>query len=274
MSWTARIQNPIHLCKPAMRAMKNGLVISAKAGVRAGINLLLPPRCVYCDADMLDPADAIFLCEECRNSLAPPTRARCRRCGSVVPQVEGLSPPEDCPRCRELRLRLDAAVALGCYENELRLAVLRMKRPTGRSLALAMGRLLAAQCRQQLADLAPTLIVPVPPHWFHYLQRGANSPDILARCLQPDLGVAVSQRAVVRCRNTLLQSGLSPNERFKNMRGAFRCRPNYVIEGARILLVDDVLTTGATCSAIAAVLKKGGAAWVGSAVLARAHGDV
>jgi len=164
---------------------------------------------------------------------------------------------------------LDATVALGCYEDELRLAILRMKRQSGRPLALAMGRLLASQCKQQIADLAPTLIVPVPPYWLHYLWRGFNSPDVLADCLRHDLRIPVSQRAVVRCRNTLPQNNLSPNERFANMRGAFRCRPRFPIQGARVLLVDDVLTSGATCSAMATTLKKGGASWVGAAVLAR-----
>lgn len=264
MGWKARFQDRV--LRPALQSVRTGWSRSLKAGV----DLLLPPRCVYCDQDLAEPADSILLCEECRRKLAPTSAARCRRCGGTVPVTGGDA--EGCLWCRRHRLQLDATVVLGRYEGELRQAVLQMKKPTGEAMARALGGLLATRCRERLADLGFTAVVPVPMFWFHFLRRGANGPETLAECISHRMGVKVARRAVVRHRNTFPQSDLTPNERFRNVRGAFSRRSGYVLEGARILLVDDVLTTGATCSSIAGVLKRGGAAVVAAAVVTRAEG--
>jgi predicted amidophosphoribosyltransferase len=86
------------------------------------------------------------------------------------------------------------------------------------------------------------------------------------------LNIPVRRRLLVRCRNTLPQAGLQPLQRFRNMRGAFRVRRGAGVEHARVLLVDDVLTTGATCSEAAKMLKQAGASMVAVAVVARAQG--
>lgn len=138
----------------------------------------------------------------------------------------------------------------------------------------AMGRFLYVVRGDQLASARPTHVVPIPMHWQRRLIRGTNSPDILAERLAEGLGVPVMHRALRRCRNTLPQKDLKPHERFQNVRGAFQWASPEQLQGARVLLVDDILTTGATCSEAARVLKKaGGAQAVIVAVLARADGD-
>jgi ComF family protein len=123
-----------------------------------------------------------------------------------------------------------------------------------------------------LADLGGELIVPVPMFWARRLARGTNSPEIVADCLGRSLGVPVGRRVLCRCRNTMPQAGLLPRERFRNVRGAFRVRAGYHLDGRRVLLVDDILTTGATCSEAAKVLKQAGATLVAAVVVARAQG--
>ncbi len=137
---------------------------------------------------------------------------------------------------------------------------------------MAVGHLLWLRRGAPLVALQADLLVPIPMHWRRRLLRGANSPELLADRLARRLGVPVANRLLIRCRNTKPQADLKPKERFGNVRGAFRTAKGYGLQGARVVLVDDVLTTGATCSEGAKVLKQAGASMVGVAVVARAEG--
>ena len=162
---------------------------------------------------------------------------------------------------------------LGVYEDRLRDAILNAKRPAHEPLTMALGGLLAHRWQEELLQFRPDVIVPVPMYWLRRLLRGVNSPEILSAELSRVLGTPVA-RLLIRQRNTLPQKELLPRERFKNVRGAFRLRGKRIarLEGSRVLLVDDILTTGATCSEAARVLKQAGVAAVAVAVVARALG--
>ena len=237
---------------------------------RACRNLLLPPRCVCCDREFLDcerNGDRPF-CAKCLTRVGPETWYGCRRCGAAVPD-DGFSLP-DCYLCRRSSLRFDAAVILGSYHGALREIVLRMKRPSHEGLTRAIGRMFSQRRGEPLTAHRVDLIVPVPMFWRRRLIRGINSPDVLAHCLGRSLGISLQRNLLVRCRNTRPQAELSPSRRFENMQGAFRVRHPRTAKNARILLVDDILTTGATCSEAAKMLKQAGAASVVVAVVARA----
>ncbi len=242
-----------------------------RAGVgrmaQGGAHLLFPPRCLSCTADLDDAARDQYLCEPCIKRLAPATWAGCRRCGSQL--LEGGPPPDHCPRCRNVTLRFDTVVTLGGYHAGLRDMILRMKRPAHNGLSMAIGRLLAERRREQLAEVGADVVIPIPMFWFRRFHRGTNNTEVLAGCVARSLAIPVGRRILVRRRNTLPQADLPPTRRFENMRGAFRVRQGDVLKDARVLLVDDVLTTGATCSEAAKTLKRAGAAWVGVAVVAR-----
>ena len=109
-------------------------------------------------------------------------------------------------------------------------------------------------------------------YWTRRLFRGTNSPEILARHLARHLGIPLAGGMLIRCRNTLPQAHLPPGKRFQNVLGAFRLGAPYDLRGAKVVLVDDILTTGATCSEAAKVFKRAGAAMVVAAVVARAEG--
>ena len=236
----------------------------------AGRNLLLPPRCAYCDRELHEEDGDWPLCVDCLARLGPETWHGCRRCGGEVLDCGFL--PERCLLCRNTPLKFDAAVTLGSYHAGLRDVVLRMKRPSHDGLTIAMGRVLFRRRGEQLREHRADMVVPIPMFWRRRLGRGINSPDVLARCLGRSLGVPVRRDVLIRRRNTLPQADLPPSRRFENMRGAFRVRRPKAAENARVLLVDDVLTTGATCSEAAKMLKQAGAAYVVVAVVARAQG--
>jgi ComF family protein len=236
----------------------------------AGCDLLFPPRCVLCGADLIDGDGAWRFCDLCLARLAPLVWPGCGRCGSPVRESEIAA--DECGQCKKAALRFDRVIPLGAYDAELRDAVLRMKRPAHDALSLAVARLLAGRRGEQLAAIGADLVVPVPMYWQRRLRRGKNNPDLLAAGLAKSLGIPLGRRVLAWRRNVELQSSLSPARRFENVRGALRVRRPGVVQGARVLLVDDVLTTGATCSEAAKMLKQAGAAMVGVAVVARALG--
>jgi ComF family protein len=132
-------------------------------------------------------------------------------------------------------------------------------------LAGPLGELLAAALpREEPFDA----VVPVPLHWRRQWQRGFNQSELLARAIARRSGIPVV-RALRRVRPTLTQAGLSNTDRRRNVAAAFRCRGARRVEGRRILLIDDVMTTGATAAACALALKRAGARKVALLTVAR-----
>jgi ComF family protein len=209
-----------------------------------------------------------MLCTDCRESLVD-ARATCPRCGAAAAPsaAEGA-----CARCRDERFFFDSVVRLGGYEGALRAAVLRAKDRTQRGLALALGNLLAACQGEAVAAWKPDAVVPVPMHWSRQMWRGVNSPELIAERMAARLGIPLASHLLVRRRRTAPQASLPPSQRLANVRGAFRARAHRDLPGSRLLLVDDVMTTGATLNEAAKTLAREGAGRLGVAVLARAEG--
>jgi predicted amidophosphoribosyltransferase len=146
-----------------------------------------------------------------------------------------------------------------------------MKQSAGESLTLAMGHLLGEHVSRNIIN-PPDHIVAVPTHWTRRLGRNVNCAEILLESVT----VRIGQRScpkLLRCRRkTSKQGTLLPHERLANVRGAYRVSAGYVISGANVLLIDDVMTTGATANEIAKILRRAGAAGVEVAVVARGIG--
>ncbi len=228
------------------------------------LNLLFPPSCEVCDRDLTDTSQ---VCAGCVEKLARLPEASCRRCGAMISPSHARG--DRCDDCRDPALRFSRLVCLGEYQGQLRDVVLRMKCPSQTALTLAMGRLLWRDRREILEEIRPDLLIPIPMHWTRRLRRGVNSPELLAEPIARALSAPVARGVLGLRRNPLVQSSLTPSRRFENMRGAFRCSAGYDIRGARVLLIDDVLTTGATCSEAAAQLRRHGAKDVFVAVVSR-----
>lgn len=236
-------------------------------GIGAVARLLFPPGCVYCDAALDEVHGGPLLCGRCLDVLAPEEWVGCVKCGARIRREAPAEP--DCLRCRGRHLQFDAVFPLGPYDGELRAAVLRMKHRSGDPLSRAMGQVYSQRRGVHVQQARPDVVIPVPMHWRRHMSRGTNSPHILAARMASHLGVPVEHSLLIRTRKTLPQADLPPSRRFENVRGAFRLAAGYDIRGTRVLLVDDILTTGATCSEAAKVLKQAGAAMVAVAVIAR-----
>jgi ComF family protein len=177
-------------------------------------------------------------------------------------------PLDETGRCGLCRLGLqgfDAVYSYGSYEGTLRQLVHLFKYGGVRPLAGTFGKFLAqALPRETSFDV----IVPMPLHWFKQWQRGFNQADVLAREIGKKWHVPL-RNVIRRRRATVPQAGLTNAKRRANVRGAFSTARGKPLQGMRVLLVDDVVTTGATASACARVLKRAGAAHVALLALAR-----
>lgn len=169
-----------------------------------------------------------------------------------------------CRLCRSGARAFDFAYSFGAYEGVLRQLIHLFKYAGMRPLARPLGAHLARALPREAFDA----VVPVPLHWWKRWRRGFNQSELLARAIARRCGLPL-RLAVRRRRPTRVQAGLSNSARRANVSGAFAVRRFRSVAGLRILLIDDVMTTGATASACAAALKRAGARYVTVLTLAR-----
>jgi ComF family protein len=235
--------------------------------LRALSGVIYPPLCLVCDAD-LEHADENF-CATCLAEMISVGDPACRRCASRVGPFVDTS--DGCLACGRQHHRFDAAVRLGIYEGKLRETCLSFKSVHNELLGPALTRLFLRYQGDFLQSVGADMIVAVPLHFVRHFHRGFNQAESLARCLAAELQLPHRSRILKRVRMTRPQSELKRDERRENVHGAFRARPAADLKGATVLLVDDILTTGATCSDAARALKLAGAARVVVAVVARSQ---
>jgi ComF family protein len=174
-----------------------------------------------------------------------------------------------CPNCRGRKTHYDEARTLGLYDGALRQAVLKIKHAHHEPLAAGLGQQLAGRLTERPFTESPELVVPVPMFWLQRLWRGTNAAETVAMSLAGQLGLPIATDLLV-CRRWLKkQSTLKTDERRRNVRHAFRASWRFNIRGTRILLVDDVLTTGATAHEAGRALRQAGVAAVYVAAVAR-----
>ena len=218
------------------------------------LDLVLPPRCGGCGAL------GRWICPRCFERIRRLEEPLCRRCGRELEfRCQG------CPCASRLRhlARLRAAAA---YEGPLERAVHRFKYRGWRSLAPVLAALLAA--RLAVDGLPASLVVAVPLHPARRRRRGYNQAELLAAELRRALGLRAPPGALVRLRDTRPQVGLDRLRRAANVAGAFRWTGEFG-NGEPVLLVDDVVTTGATLEAAAAALAEAGFGRITGIALAR-----
>jgi ComF family protein len=218
-----------------------------------------PAQCLMCQT----PCAEGFFCPTCRPQLTTDNSNLCPRCASTVGAYSA-----KCLRCEKEKYAFVGATRLGSYDGLLRDAVLQMKTFPGVILAGRLGELWADVRRQALIHDAPDVIIPVPLHWRRYWSRGYNQAEELARGVGRVLNLPVWPGCLRRLRPTAMQASLSATTRRENLKGAFVVRRGFRMTGLRVLLIDDVLTTGATCHAASVALREAGAAQVRVAVVA------
>ena len=236
----------------------------------AVVSVFFPSGCRICDR-LLTSASRVPLCEECLSSFERVPNVVCEVCGRPLP---GLTRKEGepllCPACQDKTYAFDRARSFGLYEKALVRAILLLKfeqiEPLGAWFAEQLAELVNVEAERLGADV----VVPVPLHRERERERGYNQAALLSRPLAKRLRLPHKAVLLVRTRARPDKQVLSLEERWESVRGAFATRPGSQVDNLRVLLVDDVLTTGATLDACARALRDAGAKSVIGLTVARA----
>lgn len=214
--------------------------------------LSLPTLCILCYQSTTSDS----LCASCRAALPWNDRA-CRQCGlSDLPTGRVY-----CEGCQVQPPLYTRTVAPLHYRGPCARWVVKAKHQSGLVEARLLGRLLADAIAAHYRDTPlPTALIPVPLSWRRLLLRGHNQATLIAEPIQRATRIKLRRRSVQRIRHTSIQPGLSPHERQANLSNAFRVRQPW--HGETVAIIDDVMTTGATASALTAALLRAGVAEV------------
>lgn len=231
-------------------------------GVNAFLDLFFPPRCPVCDRVQKKEEK---ICRNCKKELKWIKEPKCLKCGKPIEEIE----QEYCGDCLREKFHYVRGYALWLYQGGARKSVAAFKYKGRQEYASFYGeefmRVYGEQLRRHFFDV----IVPVPVYREKKRIRGYNQAELFAWELAKGLGVPMESRALVRTRATRPQKGLSQKQRQENLKKAFRFCPEYNKKAklGRVLLVDDIYTTGSTIEACTKVLLEAGAAQVYFAAL-------
>jgi ComF family protein len=232
------------------------------------LDFILPTHCSYCNSPVHDSSLPYF-CSSCWAEFSPIQGAVCPCCGKPFESPETLtnSPGHECGSCRLHPPAFDQALSTGYFEGALREAIHQFKYRPCRSLGKTLGQWMAEHIR---LCSGIDLVMPVPLHTKRLRQRGFNQALLLAHRMCETHRLPLSCDNLARVRPTRPQVELTGEERIKNVAGAFALQKPCAVSEKKVLLIDDVFTSGATMNECAIVLKKAGAAQVTALTLARA----
>ena len=229
------------------------------------LRIVFPPLCAGCDRR----CEELGFCARCRSEIERTGSSTCPGCGREFRSGS----PHECATCIDDPPAFARVVACGAYSRlqpnaPLLRAIRRLKYDRDVTCARPLADMLVAEFDR---DFVYDAVVPVPLHLTRLRWRGFNQAVLIARSLALHHQCPLERFALERTRATDPQVGLSGEARKRNVAGAFRLRPGWEARGKRILLVDDVFTTGATVRECASILLGAGAQRVEVAVVARAE---
>src|SRR5947207_6870226 len=222
--------------------------------LQAAVSLLYPPVCAICGTSI---RAAEYLCDQCEAKAVRISAPFCEKCSE--PFDGSIKGPFTCANCAHRTIYFEAAVAAyrGC--GIVRQIIHEFKYGRQIHLRHLVARWLhAALDDERLRGSQFAIMVPVPLHATRLRERGFNQASLLAALLSAQTSIS-SRPVLQRIRYTTTQTALDRSERMENLHNAFRLRKNADVRGLRVLLIDDVLTTGSTLSECARVLKRAGA---------------
>lgn len=225
------------------------------------LNLLFPVNCGSCGGKV-EVSSSLGVCRQCINNLEISNSDACGYCGRPIDNVVGF-----CSSCIDGSSNIDKIYTSCYYRNNIKNLIINFKFRNRKYLGRLLAELLIDVYKKRFTDEVD-LIVPLPLSPSRTRERGYNQAEILCRYFSKKTGIKMSKKMLWRTKNTLAQSSLSRRQRFRNMEKAFKA--SNKAEGLRILLIDDVATTGATLQNAASALRKAGASEVYGLVVA--HG--
>ena len=227
-----------------------------------GFKELIFPTTALCPVCHQEESIRGSLGRNCLRKIAFITPPVCRRCGRPMrgaPILGAAIRETECGQCRTTSYYFTKAGAAGLYEGALREYLAELKYRYRPELGAALGVLLVEWLKMNRTFGRADIILPIPIHPQKMEARGYNQAELLAKPLRKYLGIPLKNDIIIRGKITESQSALGKDERFANVKEAFRVADPSAVSGKRILLVDDILTTGATASEASRVLLRAGA---------------
>jgi len=222
------------------------------------VDIVYPKKCLACKNKLDIASSDAFICSQCRGKIKRNMPPFCRHCGrhlNTKIDTKGI-----CASCIRQPLYFDRAFSSCIYEGVIKELIREFKYKNKDYLARSLSEIMIDFIKEYNLPLDyMDLIVPVPLHKARLREREFNQAGILSNHIAGAFNKIVSEEALIRRRATRTQVELKDNERFINVAGSFSLDPAISVRGKNILLVDDVLTTGATASEAARVLKNSGA---------------
>ncbi len=241
-------------------------------------DLVFPPRCFLCGVVSELAWPLAPFCRSCLRGLRPKGGRKCARCGAQC-RSQGRSQGRTeftsdggCGRCHGLKYQFESAWALGDYQGEIRRAVLQMKLKHQESLTRSIGKLLGQEAQE--AGLLENIdfITEVPIQLSRHFSRGYNVAELLIEAFHRQAGLVWRKNTLKYLRRTRKQGTLTTQQRFRNVHRSMAVSAGYDLTHSRVLLVDDVMTTGATVNEASRAFLAAGAASVRILVVARGGG--
>lgn len=236
-----------------------------KTAARGLLDVVFPPYCLVCRSP-LAIASAEKLCPSCNEGLEIIDPPFCYKCGA---HTDGEDRDGRCLSCRNGAMAFKRAVSAGRYAGTIRELTLRLKYGGEKSLAGFFGEMIVRRMCRETFRTEIDLVVPVPMRFWRMIARRYNQSELIASEVAAMLGVDFAADILAKTKNTPRQEGLDRRERLRNVRESFRVKRPKKIAGKNILIVDDVLTTGATLSECARALRRSGSGRVYAAVVAK-----
>jgi len=224
--------------------------------LQAILDMLYPPRCPVCE-DIVIPKDR-KICLPCEKKLQLICEPRCKKCSKPVEDDQA----EYCADCRRKDYHFEYGYALWLYDSTMKRSISNFKYGYKKEYAKYYIQEIVKNYGKTILKMDPDIIVPVPIHKSKYRERGYNQAEILAKGIGKELKIPVLSNLIIRNKRTLPQKQLSDKERLRNLQEAFEFNKDladkYPRSLSRLLLVDDIYTTGSTIEACTNVLKNNG----------------
>lgn len=220
------------------------------------LQIIFPKTCPICE-EILQKEQEI--CESCRKKLEYIREPKCKKCGKPFEtDDEEQTIREYCADCGKGRHSYDSGMAVFRYGEDIRESISRFKYHNRRTYADFYGQEMARKYGQKIKTLGIQVLIPVPISKRKMVRRGYNQAGLIAKVLGETLNIPVDSEILIRDRDTTPQKELSNEERRKNLNNAFKMMRSAV-KYKKVLLVDDIYTTGSTIDACAETLKRSGA---------------
>ena len=219
------------------------------------LRIFYPEKCMFCGS--ITKGEENFICKNCRQTVDFCKELKCCIiCGK--PQIS-LGEKEICYPCQTKTYRsYKRATAVVKYNDATSGGIKRYKSGNGEIVGETMGKMMAERVREAFGEISFDFMTGIPPSDKRVIERGFDPVGVLCKSLSKELSVPYKKYCIKKIRETKKQSSLDYEHRLRNMIGAFGLYDGTDLKGKRILLVDDVMTTGATLEEGAYVLKKGG----------------